>query len=56
MMIRDEKPDRRKPGSDPERLKIEGTFEDAVRKALRKPKPPEGFPDFRQRQRRPKDG
>lgn len=43
-----------KSGSDPQRVKVDATFEEAVRKALRTPKPPEGFPDHRVRERRPK--
>ena len=34
-----------KPGPEPERLKIEGDWEDAVSKALSKPRPDEGWPD-----------
>jgi len=34
-----------KPGPEPERLKIDGDWKDAVKKALNKPKPPAGWPD-----------
>jgi hypothetical protein len=34
----------RAPGFPPERLKIDRSWEDAVRAALKKPKPPEGWP------------
>lgn len=34
-----------KPGPEPERLKIEGDWEDAIKKALKTPRPPEGWPD-----------
>ncbi len=33
-----------RPGPEPETLKIEGDWEDAVGKALKKKKPPEGWP------------
>lgn len=33
-----------RPGPEPERLKIEGPWEEAIKKALRKKKPPEGSP------------
>lgn len=32
-----------KPGPEPERLKIDGDWEDAVKEALNKPKPAEGW-------------
>lgn len=35
----------RKPGSAPEHLKIDVPFEDAVRRVLQTPKPPEGWPE-----------
>lgn len=34
----------RKPGPDADRLKIEGDWEDAVKRALKKPQPIEGWP------------
>jgi len=33
-----------KPGPKPETLKIKGNWQDAVRKSLKKRKPPEGWP------------
>jgi hypothetical protein len=33
-----------KRGRKPERLKIEGSWEDAVKKSFQKKKPPEGWP------------
>lgn len=33
------------PGPDPDRLKIDGDWKDAIGKALDKEKPPEGWPD-----------
>ena len=39
---RDKKPVR--PGPEPERTKAEGDWKNAVRKALKKKKPPEGWP------------
>lgn len=33
-----------KPGPDPERLKIEGDWEEAMGEALKKKKPPDGWP------------
>ena len=33
------------PGPEPERLKIEGDWEDAMKRAMEKPKPAEGWPD-----------
>lgn len=36
---------RKKPGPTPERLKIDGEFEDAIRKALRQERPEGGWPD-----------
>ena len=34
----------KKPGPEPDRLKIDGDWEDAVKKALSKPRPAEGWP------------
>lgn len=34
------------PGPEPERFKIEGDWEDAVKKAMAKPKPDEGWPQY----------
>lgn len=36
--------EKRKRGPDPERVKIEGDWEEAVKKALRKERPKEGWP------------
>ena len=35
-----------KPGPEPERLKIEGDWEEAVKKAMKKPRPDGGWPDL----------
>ena len=40
----DAESERKRPGPEPERLKIEGDWEDAVAKALKKKRPPEGWP------------
>ena len=37
--------DKPPPGPEPERLKIDEDWEDAVTKVLNKPKPSEGWPD-----------
>ena len=34
-----------KPGPEPDRLKIDGDWEDAIKQAIGKPKPPDGWPD-----------
>ena len=36
---------RKRPGAEPETLKIEGPWEDAVARALRAPSPPGGIPE-----------
>ena len=36
---------KKKPGPEEDRLKIEGDWEDAVAKAMGKPRPKEGWPD-----------
>jgi hypothetical protein len=36
---------KKQPGPDPERLKIEGDWEDAVKKAMGKKRPKEGWPE-----------
>jgi hypothetical protein len=36
---------RKKSGPSPNHLKIKGNWEDAVKKAIAKKKPPEGWPD-----------
>ena len=36
---------KRSPGPKPEHLKLEGDWEDAVKKAIHKEKPKEGWPD-----------
>lgn len=46
---------RNQPGPEPERLKIEGPWGDAVKRALRTPRPPEGWPNA-PKQKRDKDG
>ncbi|MDB5355309.1 MAG: hypothetical protein JWN24_1762 [Phycisphaerales bacterium] len=38
------KPAKPKPGPKPDTLKIEGNWEDAVKKSFAKKKPPEGWP------------
>jgi hypothetical protein len=38
------KPPKAKPGPKPDLLKIEGNWEDAVAKSLKKKKPPGGWP------------
>lgn len=40
----DETEREKKPGPDPERLKIAGDWKKAVKKAMPKEKPPEGWP------------
>jgi hypothetical protein len=37
--------DKKKPGPDPDHLKLEGDWEDAVKKALEKKRPKDGWPD-----------
>ena len=39
-----EKPEQAKPGPDPERLKIDGDWEDAMKRALKVEKPADGWP------------
>lgn len=39
-----ETPERKRPGPKPEVLKIEGNWEDAVKLAMQKKKPPGGWP------------
>lgn len=39
-----EKRDKKPPGPEPERLKIEGDWQDAMKQALKKPRPPGGWP------------
>ena len=39
------KDDPSKPGPEPDRLKIDGDWKDAVKKALNKPRPEGGWPD-----------
>ena len=43
-------------GPKPERVKIEGDWESAVEKALKKPKPAEGWPDPPKRKAKGKKG
>ncbi len=40
-----EKMDKDRPGPEPERLKIEGDWEDAIRKALHRTQPADGWPN-----------
>lgn len=42
--MKDEKPERRTPGPQPDRLKLNGDWKDAAKKALKKERPPEGWP------------
>ena len=41
---------KRKPGPKPERVKIEGNWEDAIDQALAKEKPKDGWPDHKTRE------
>ena len=52
--VMDDEKDRKHPGPDPETLKIEGDWEDAVRKALRKPPPAKRPPPPSKKTRRKK--
>ena len=49
-------PDEFKPGPDPERLKVEGDWEEAMGKALKKKKPAEGWPKSKPDQETPRNG
>ncbi|MEM1213409.1 MAG: hypothetical protein AAGI68_14065 [Planctomycetota bacterium] len=40
-----EQPEKRKPGPEAERLKLDLDWEDAARQMMAKEKPPEGWPD-----------
>lgn len=40
-----DQPERKQPGPEPERLKIDGDWEDAIRRALKVKRPPDGWPD-----------
>jgi hypothetical protein len=42
------------PGAEPERLKIDLPFEEAVRRAMQSPIPPGGVPERKKRKRRGK--
>lgn len=44
--------EKRKRGPDPERVKFEGDWEEAIRKALRKERPPEGWPEPKKNEKR----
>ncbi len=46
--------EKKKPGPEPERVKIDGDWTDAMKKAMEKEPPPGGWPD-RGRERREKD-
>jgi hypothetical protein len=49
-------PDRvapQRPGPEPERLKIDGDWEQAVERALKKPRPADGWPKPQQKKKRP---
>ena len=39
------RPKDQKPGPDPEELKVEGDWEEAVKKALKKKRPKDGWPE-----------
>ncbi len=41
----DPKDDKSKPGPEEERLKLDGDWEDAVKKAMDRPRPEDGWPD-----------
>ena len=45
----------RKPGPEPERVKIEGDWEEAVKRALGKKRPPGGWPRPAKKKRAKKD-
>lgn len=53
-MVRNERGSVKPPGSPEPTVKLDLTFEEAVSRAMKVPKPQEGFPDFRKRQRRGK--
>jgi hypothetical protein len=42
------------PGAEPDRLKIEGDWTEAIREAMKVPRPASGFPDHRKRERKGK--
>jgi hypothetical protein len=45
-----------KPGPEPDRVKIEGDWEEAVKRALGKKRPPEGWPSPPGKKKRAKKG
>ncbi len=47
----DSKSPKRQPGPEADTLRIEGDWEDAVKKALRKPPPPGGWPKESKREK-----
>lgn len=44
-MTKEQTPDQPKPGPDPERLKIDGDWEEAMKKAVGKDRPDGGWPE-----------
>jgi len=42
---------KRTPGPEPDRLKIEADWEEAMKRALAKPRPPEGWPGLKKKGR-----
>ena len=44
---------RNKPGPKPDHLKLQGDWEEAVQKAIRKEKPEEGWPDDKKGKKKP---
>jgi hypothetical protein len=42
-----------KPGPKPDHLKIDGDWEEATKKLVRKEKPPEGWPDLKKGKKKP---
>jgi len=44
---------RNKPGPKPDHLKLEGDWGEAVKKAIRKGKPPDGWPDEKKGTKKP---
>lgn len=53
-MTREGRTDAKRPGSPEPTVKLDLKFGEAVSRAMKVPKPQEGFPDFRKRQRRGK--
>jgi hypothetical protein len=44
---------KQKPGPKPDHLKLDGDWEEAAKKLVRKPKPPEGWPDQKKDKKKP---